>query len=217
VDAPARPPPDPQSIPSSLHRLASGLRSAAPLLVLGVARLAATRATGYQHHVSEYGVHWNFFLTVAAISLLTLAARIPSQMLLPVGLLVAAAHQAALSLGGLGAWAHAEARGPGWVSLNKEGLVSIAGYWSISLLGAACGKYLCAGCNAGAAKARGALSGAGKRGGGGAGGGAAGAGGGVGATSQGVWAWVARLLLLDLAVWAAAFIVEATVEPVSRR
>ncbi|KIZ02066.1 Uncharacterized protein MNEG_5891 [Monoraphidium neglectum] len=174
----------------ALRRVLSGLRSAAPLLALGLARLLATRAAGYQQHVGEYGVHWNFFLTAAAVGLLTLAVRVPRRLLLPVGLLVAAAHQAALSLGGLSDWVHSEERGPGWVSLNKEGVASVAGYWAIHLLGAAAGEHLRGSCAAASAGVRARLTVPHKRGGGaGAGGGGGGGGGsghegGVGAASQ---------------------------------
>ena len=43
------------------------VQSAIPLLVLGCARLVATRGVEYQEHVSEYGVHWNFFFTLAIV------------------------------------------------------------------------------------------------------------------------------------------------------
>ena len=45
------------------------LRSIAPIALLGVGRLLAVKALGYHEHVSEYGVHGNFFFTLAAIKL----------------------------------------------------------------------------------------------------------------------------------------------------
>ena len=60
----------------------------------GFARLAMTKAAGYQEHVGEYGEHWNFFFTLAAVALLTAVVRLPPVALLPAGAIVLAAHQA---------------------------------------------------------------------------------------------------------------------------
>jgi phosphatidylinositol glycan class W len=43
------------------------VRQVLPLLAVGIIRLLSVKATDYQEHVSEYGVHWNFFFTIATV------------------------------------------------------------------------------------------------------------------------------------------------------
>jgi phosphatidylinositol glycan class W len=79
------------------RRLGRGLRAALPLVALGGARLVATSVVGYQQHVGEYGLAWNFFWSIAGVSLATLALPVPPGWLGPLGLAVSGAHQALLS------------------------------------------------------------------------------------------------------------------------
>ncbi|PNH09908.1 GPI-anchored wall transfer protein 1 [Tetrabaena socialis] len=81
------------------QRLASGLRGAAACWALGLGRLASTRAVDYQAHVGEYGVHWNFFHTIAVVALLGQAVALPPHRLAAAAAALTAAHQAALTLG----------------------------------------------------------------------------------------------------------------------
>lgn len=45
------------------------IKSVTPLLFMGFLRLVTHKQIDYQQHTSEYGVHWNFFFTMAAVTL----------------------------------------------------------------------------------------------------------------------------------------------------
>merc|ERR1719285_1413160 len=51
--------------------LISTFRSIVPLLTIGFVRIYLSRAVNYHSHVSEYGVHWNFFFTISTVSILS--------------------------------------------------------------------------------------------------------------------------------------------------
>ena len=55
----------PAVVASSMRR--KFVRKCTPLLLLGMARLATNKGLEYQEHVSEYGVHWNFFFTLCCV------------------------------------------------------------------------------------------------------------------------------------------------------
>ena len=46
------------------------MKKCTPLLLIGLIRLATTKGLEYQEHVSEYGIHWNFFFTLCCIELI---------------------------------------------------------------------------------------------------------------------------------------------------
>ncbi|MED6192542.1 hypothetical protein PIB30_011070 [Stylosanthes scabra] len=115
--------------------------STSPLIILGFLRLVTTTGVDYQVHVSEYGVHWNFFFTLAAVSLLTSFVNIPPQYSGAFGLLVLVVYQFCL-IHGLGTYLLSSERGMDIISQNKEGIFSIFGYWGMYLLGVQLGNYL---------------------------------------------------------------------------
>ncbi|EME46131.1 hypothetical protein DOTSEDRAFT_51693 [Dothistroma septosporum NZE10] len=52
---------------SLFSRLTTAMRHSLPLFVLGIGRLLSVKSLDYAEHVSEYGVHWNFFFTLALL------------------------------------------------------------------------------------------------------------------------------------------------------
>uniref|UniRef100_A0ACD5VB64 Uncharacterized protein n=1 Tax=Avena sativa TaxID=4498 RepID=A0ACD5VB64_AVESA len=119
----------------------SALKSISPLVFLGFARLISTSGVDYQVHVGEYGVHWNFFFTLAAISILTSIIRIHPKYCGIVGMLVLAGYQVWLNVG-LNEYLISNERNADIISQNKEGVYSIFGYWGMYLIGVSLGYYM---------------------------------------------------------------------------
>jgi glucosaminylphosphatidylinositol acyltransferase len=108
-----------------------------PLLVLGSGRLLVHRGVKYQEHVSEYGVHWNFFLTLVAVYVLgcLLHWALPPKALLPFSLVMLVSYQIHLSLGNLSHYIiHAPRDPASFVSQNREGIYGVVGYLCLYLL-----------------------------------------------------------------------------------
>ncbi|RDX86781.1 hypothetical protein CR513_31841, partial [Mucuna pruriens] len=109
--------------------------STSPLIILGFLRLVTTTGVNYQVHVGEYGVHWNFFFTLAAVSILTSFINISPQYSGVVGSLVLVGYQFCL-VQGLNHYLLSNERGMDILSQNKEG------YWGMYLLGVHLGNCL---------------------------------------------------------------------------
>ncbi|TQD97006.1 hypothetical protein C1H46_017405 [Malus baccata] len=119
----------------------TAIQSASPLIILGFARLLSTTGVDYQLHVAEYGVHWNFFFTLAAISILTSIINIPMQYSGILGSLILVGYQVCL-MHGLNSYLLSNERGTDIISQNKEGFFSIFGYWGMYLVGVQLGNFL---------------------------------------------------------------------------
>jgi len=53
----------------SIRSFFKPLVKAAPLLIIGIVRTVTTKELEYQEHVTEYGVHWNFFFTLGVLAI----------------------------------------------------------------------------------------------------------------------------------------------------
>ncbi|KAK9274759.1 hypothetical protein L1049_022011 [Liquidambar formosana] len=119
----------------------TALQSTSPLIFLGFGRLVSTAGVDYQVHVGEYGVHWNFFFTLAAVSILTSIINLPPKYCGILGSLILIGYQIFL-MHGLNVYLLSDIRGMDYVSQNKEGIFSIFGYWGMYLLGVQMGNHL---------------------------------------------------------------------------
>ncbi|KAI1294507.1 Glucosaminyl phosphatidylinositol (GlcN-PI) nositol acylation protein [Mortierella claussenii] len=119
------------------------LRTSIPLLALGLGRYISTKGVDYQEHVTEYGMHWNFFFTLGFLPIFvtffrSLANYVRFSIL---GTAVAVAYQYFLTYGGLENYIQHAPR-VDIISMNKEGIFSFAGYLAIFLVGVDVGLYV---------------------------------------------------------------------------
>lgn len=121
--------------------LKSAFRGMLPLLVLGFIRLYSVKGLDYAEHVTEYGVHWNFFFTLALLPPLVAPLQYVSTVVPYTGLvsiLVSGLYQTLLELTRLKTYILTAPR-TDLLSQNREGLFSFWGYLAIFLAGQALG------------------------------------------------------------------------------
>lgn len=129
------------SPPSWATRMLHSLKMVIPLLVLGLGRFTIIKAFGYQEHVTEYGMHWNFFMTLAGITLLTSALSVPLSYSGVVGVVIICAYHFVLEYMGVADWIISAPR-IDFFSQNREGILSCFGYFALYLFGQQVGSFL---------------------------------------------------------------------------
>lgn len=125
-------------------RLLQSIRHSIPLLVLGFIRLLSVKGLEYAEHVSEYGVHWNFFFTLGFLPPFVAIFQaifdiIPSHAAL--ALLLVGTYQALLENTALKGFVLTAPR-VDLISMNREGIFSFIGYLAIFLAGQDLGKFI---------------------------------------------------------------------------
>ncbi|TYG77689.1 hypothetical protein ES288_D03G214900v1 [Gossypium darwinii] len=113
-----------RNIKSSMSWWKAAFKSTTPLLLLGFARLASTLSLDYQVHVGEYGVNWNFFFTLAGVSILTSILNVPAEYSGILGSVILVGYQSWLT-NGLNVYLLSNERGTDVISRNKEGIFSL--------------------------------------------------------------------------------------------
>ncbi|XP_078081091.1 phosphatidylinositol-glycan biosynthesis class W protein [Mustelus asterias] len=119
-----------------------------PLVFLGLARLLSVRAVDYHEHISEYGLHWNFFFTLAIVrilsSFLLILCPVRSSWILSAS--IAIGYQLLLETTNLKQFILHGSDGKdtrvGFINANREGLFSLLGYLAIYMAGVQAGVFI---------------------------------------------------------------------------
>ncbi|KAK8853133.1 hypothetical protein IAR55_003834 [Kwoniella newhampshirensis] len=136
--------PSPTGIRSNpLFDIALAFRKSAPVLVLGIIRLLMVKGVEYPEHVTEYGVHWNFFFTLAFLPVLGVAVR-PLRRWVKwsvLGMTISMTQQTLLTYFNLQPFLLSPSR-PNLLAANKEGISSLPGYLAIFFIGLETGEHV---------------------------------------------------------------------------
>jgi len=127
-----------------LGYLAKSFKESIPMILLGFVRYLSLKGSGYHTHESEYGLHWNFFFTMAitkVVSSLVYTCGISVCWSWLVSFGVIFVHEMALGVG-LGKWIIDEGPRHDLLSANREGVVSCFGYLAVYFAGVSWGSLL---------------------------------------------------------------------------
>ncbi|NWJ08876.1 PIGW protein, partial [Crypturellus undulatus] len=119
-----------------------------PLIFLGVGRLVSVKSIEYHEHISEYGVHWNFFFTLAFVRLAAslILTIFPKSKSWIVAINLAVFYQLILNFTSLKMFVLHGSNGKdtrvGFLNANREGLLSLFGYLAIYMASVQVGLYL---------------------------------------------------------------------------
>ncbi|XP_026866090.2 phosphatidylinositol-glycan biosynthesis class W protein [Electrophorus electricus] len=129
---------------SKFSHLVKQMLSVWPLVLLGILRLVSLKASGYHEHMTEYGIHWNFFFTLAVVRVVAsaLLSVFPVRSSWLLALLLSGAYQVVLETTDLKNFIIHNNERHGFLQANREGIFSAMGYVAIYLAGVQVGDYL---------------------------------------------------------------------------
>lgn len=129
--------PEAKGAPSSggVQNVARAAKGSVALVLLGLSRVATVKSLDYQSPVLEYGVHWNFFFTLAftKVAASVVYAILPARLDWLVGSVLSVGYEAVLQSTQLNAFLD-DGNRDGLVAANKEGLASLAGFLALYLI-----------------------------------------------------------------------------------
>ncbi|KTW32284.1 glucosaminyl-phosphotidylinositol O-acyltransferase [Pneumocystis jirovecii RU7] len=129
---------------SFIKKMKISLKQSYMFFVIGFIRILIIKICDYPEHVSEYGVHWNFFFTLGVLSLSLVFIEFLHQYLksyIFIIILLSICNELLIRLPHVLAYILNAPR-TNLISANREGIFSLIGYLIIYLSGIDTGKYL---------------------------------------------------------------------------
>lgn len=126
----------PSAVPFSKKKFQKLLVSCLPLFILGFSRLVLTKEINYQEHVTEYGVHWNFFITLAVTKMFGTVLEgfmRTAEHIKYSALMLMMFHETCLQLGLSNFIMDDNVSRSNLITANREGIFSVTGYVSLYL------------------------------------------------------------------------------------
>ncbi|KAA8898941.1 hypothetical protein TRICI_006435 [Trichomonascus ciferrii] len=122
--------------------LLQSFKQSLSVLLLGIVRLVAVKAFDYHEHVTEYGIHWNFFMTLGLLPpFVSVIEFMPKHVpTVFIALIIGIGYELVLNYTALSSFILTAPR-VDVLSANKEGIFSFIGYLSIFLSGKGTGLY----------------------------------------------------------------------------
>ncbi|XP_077287218.1 glucosaminyl-phosphatidylinositol-acyltransferase PIGW-like [Arctopsyche grandis] len=104
------------------------------LFILGYARVMIIKEVDYHEHITEYGLHWNFFITLAITKIIgtSLLYIFKEKTAWISGITLMILHEISL-YNGLSEWVYSNISRDTFLTANREGIVSCLGYISLYL------------------------------------------------------------------------------------
>jgi phosphatidylinositol glycan class W len=109
-------------------------------IAVGFIRFALLSELDYQEHASEYGVHWNFYTTIALINMLLVFVR-NANLALPLAFVIMICYEFVIREFSLEPYIFYAPRRD-FISGNREGIASLTGYLSLQMIGIGLGNIL---------------------------------------------------------------------------
>jgi phosphatidylinositol glycan class W len=126
---------------TGLQRLKSALKAMTLLLGVGLVRFTIIKVFNYQEHVTEYGEHWNFFLTLAFVGLVTVVLDMDVHLTGVFGFLLLVAYQVLLTHVGVEQYI-LDAPRTNFFNQNREGIISLFGYLGLYFMSVELGYWV---------------------------------------------------------------------------